>query len=699
MVDSSGSMVTNDPMNCRHVAAKYYIDHLASPDRVAVLDFDAACRWTGPDHHLDSAGHDGNPDYEDPKADLEAIDSNGGTSILCALQFAEQEYLSRGDPARLQNESWIGILLTDGYDTAGGDIRSQAAQMGGEGIHVYTIGLIGGQSQVDVALLMAIADLTQGRYFQAETAFDLVGVFKNITTTLGQMTLFAPDDGNATWNSSATPMIVEVLPPYIVVDPDSYRLGPANSAETSPWPDCSPAPACRSGGTLPWRVSTLSLGEVWSVSFDVRCALEGTHPVELVPDSRVSYRRASYAHPNASVITTPFPAQDITCVDTVAPPVTPPRNVTSTWDGNFVIGLEWEIPDPVPDHYLIYRVTGDPRGFTDLGVSSPLIVARPRGDASSWTESNQITAPVEYYYLMRAANATDQDVSVTSNTAGVFVGALRPGLNAVARPLEYFPWTDATDPFAFDTLGEYAYWFRTSGIESLDSLGRWQPGGPDERFDLGKAYLLTMAGEALFVFTGLPGTMILHDDAPFKGFRASSEARSLNASVAGEDVVLTFDQPPGMGGGTYELWRATTRTGFFNGSAALAASIPAPGAPTVTVADPGVLLLGDEFYYLVIPVNDTGVRGASTYSVGLWETVYSTYDTFALPLRADVTHMASWYAAALPGLRGFLWISPDGVWIPHFAEMGAGAYDIPVVLSVGLQIAIAAPVRFVHVGW
>jgi len=175
MVDSSGSMVTNDPMNCRHVAAKYYIDHLASPDRVAVLDFDAACRWTGPDHHLDTAGHDGVPDYVDPKSDVDQVDSMGGTNLLCTIQGAVAELTARGNARHY----WVAILLTDGLDSGGNTnsaILAAAQSAADNDIPIFTIGF----GDADEVLLTDIAAITGAAYFHATNCTVMVEAYDTI---------------------------------------------------------------------------------------------------------------------------------------------------------------------------------------------------------------------------------------------------------------------------------------------------------------------------------------------------------------------------------------------------------------------------------------------------------------------------------------------------------------------------------------
>src|SRR3990172_5670833 len=160
LIDSSGSMTVNDPNNCRLVVAKNYISNLTTPDRVSIVDFDALCRWTGPDHHLDSPGHDGVPDYADPKSDVNQVDSIGGTNLLCPIEEANNELQNRGEPTHLR----VVILLTDGLDSAGNPdaaILAAAQQAADLGIRIFTVGF----GDANVVILQQIADLTGGRYY------------------------------------------------------------------------------------------------------------------------------------------------------------------------------------------------------------------------------------------------------------------------------------------------------------------------------------------------------------------------------------------------------------------------------------------------------------------------------------------------------------------------------------------------------
>ena len=691
-IDSSGSMAQNDPFDARKNGVKVFLEELGRRDlgdRAAILDFDDDCAWTGPDHHLDTAGHDGNPDYGDPQADVDQIDSAGSTDLACAVWDANAELISRGDPGH----AWIEILLTDGVGGDAASVRTAAAEARNNGIRIYTIGLLG-NGQVDELLLQDVARISGGRYYPSADPASLLRIFLEIAADVNGLTATDP------WPAHRVSMVEAVLPPYIAVDPASFTV-PGGSVETNALPDCDPVPECRSGPALPWNVSQLSVGETWSVSFLVRCSLPGTHPLAVYPDSRVTYLNWS-----GGLVSVPFPAVPITCV--VPPEPLPPRNLTSTWNGDVAaprVSLSWAPPAVLPDHYLLYRVADDPRGFTDLGTGSPDLVARLAGSDTSWADPTPIASPGEWYYLLRSADWAEGALSGTSNTAGLFVGRLDAGRTAVSRPLEHFPWVDYSGN-ALDTLGEHASAFGAT-IEYLDAGGAWRsvPGGgdPSAVLAVGRGYVAVRATAALSVFTGLPGTMIAFDDGGFAGFGLGAEARSMAATVSGDDLLLTFAQPAGMAGGEYEVWTAPGRTGMFDGSAARATpAVPAPATAVVTVTVAGGAVRGGEQYFWVVPLNASGAAGSPTYSLGVWTATYAAHDTFALPLRPlGGPRSLGWYAQAMPRVLGMVWLaSPSGVWVPHLAAMASGAYDAAVVMGGGYQVAVSgAPTTFLHIGW
>jgi len=184
--------------------------------------------------------------------------------------------------------------------------------------------------------------------------------------------------------------------------------------------------------------------------------------------------------------------------------------------------------------------------------------------------------------------------------------------------------------------------------------------------------------------------------APFAGFDPAADARSLAATVSGDDVILAWSPPGGMGSGdAYQVWSSTSRTGFFDGAAALAGTA---AFPTTTFTDAGTLGSTAEVFYWVVPVGAALGPGNPTYSVGVWAKTFANSDTLALPLRPRAPGPVSAYANAIPGALGILWLAPSRSWVPHFTAMPAGVYDAAVVLAGGYQVSVSGTVRYAFVG-
>ncbi|RYE41497.1 MAG: VWA domain-containing protein [Hyphomicrobiales bacterium] len=93
-------------------------------------------------------------------------------------------------------DSAVVILLTDGATTTGPDPVAAGRLAGDYGVKVFTVGFgsasgdvvdFGGRSmraQLDATTLQAIADATEGEYYEATSASDLAGVYDSLSTRL-----------------------------------------------------------------------------------------------------------------------------------------------------------------------------------------------------------------------------------------------------------------------------------------------------------------------------------------------------------------------------------------------------------------------------------------------------------------------------------------------------------------------------------
>ena len=676
MIDSSGSMRSNDPSDLRKSESQNFISNnltaRAMGDRISILDFDTDCIWTGPDHHIDSPGHDGVPTYADPVNDINSIDSSGGTNLVCAVADANTELITRGDPLH----QWIEILITDGD---GGNPIPEAQAAAAAGITIFTIGLIG-SGGVNEQLLIDIATITNGTYYPAADPSAFAGIFSQIASNFSSIAARNP------WNNYSIPMVRELLQPYILADAFSYVLGPNNQVGIDPFPECVPQPTCWTGPNLPWNLSIIQVNQTWSVSFDIRCTSPGIHDVQVIPPSGVTYLNWNWSRLDLA-----FPQVSIDCRVVIPPPILPVRNVTTEWNPlpNSVT-VSWSPPPTLPDHYLIYRATSS-RGFTSFAPAAAVMTVYP--PATSWSEL--LSGSGERYYIVRSSNAAGDVLSETSNTAGVFFGMLSPGITTLSTPLEYFPWVDYSGPL-FDTVGEFRVAINLPYVEYLDAGGSWVrvSGASAEPFAVGRGYVVSVAVARPFAFTGLPGAMIRHDELPGPSYTPATDALGLTLTVNGDSLDLTL--PALAGADSYEVWFSSSRAGFFDGSAQLVG-----GVAWVATAGTHVnaLLLGPEVCYLVVPSSSSSGTGASSYSLCARVEMYQGAESIGLPLHPDLVRSLDWFCSAIPRALGMIWLS-GVVWVPHFTAMPAGTYDANVLVGRGYQLTVAGgPARYVHIGW
>jgi len=587
------------------------------------------------------------------------------------------------------NVARVMIVIGDAEDNDNAALVNVAQWVNtSRGMHINAL-LAGSDLNADL-WFRAMAAAGNGFFFPLGSPGQMANAIIN-----GTLEWVPPKDVSASDDdlTDANPMVRDVLPPYIDYVPGTF-VDPATMAPRNPaWVGTDGA----SNTLLDWNVSMVKVNQTWSVQFQVTSTQPG-----LVPTNVYGRSRASFLDWDNRSRTLLFPEVLVTVL---APAIIAPR-IETTWDGSSQVGLVWQPPVVLPQRYLIYRVSGDPRGFIDLSPAAAYATEFP--PTTAWNDPEPFTGVGERYYLIRSANANTTLVSATSNIAGVFGGPLNAGVTAVSRPLGYFPWVDYSGAER-DTVEEHRVAFGASVVEYMDPAGSWQavpgPGDPNAVVGLGEAYLVRRATPGRFVFTGLPAAQLLFDERPFPGYAPATDARSLVAAVDGNDVDLTFAQAPGITPGvdSYEVWWAATRTGFFDGTASLVGGGPlvAPPGAAVAVTHLNALTLSNELYYQVVPVSASLGSGASTYSVGVWTRMFLGSTTFALPLRPEVARGVSWYADAIPFTQGIVWLTSSGVWVPHFTAMPAGTYDTAAVLGSGYQIGVrsASPVRFSFVGW
>ncbi|UCF08734.1 MAG: hypothetical protein JSW28_03315, partial [Thermoplasmata archaeon] len=223
---------------------------------------------------------------------------------------------------------------------------------------------------------------------------------------------------------------------------------------------------------------------------------------------------------------------------------------------------------------------------------------------------------------------------------------------------------------------------------------------------LGEGYEVKFASQTNYTFCGMPGAMISYDDdTGFAGFDPFNDARNLSVSIEHDgNVILNWEEPAGMGlGDWYEVYYSNTRDGFFGTPGVhhdLACPAVSYGTNTTTIADLGANAPGSRLYFMVVPFNASGVRGSSTYSIGIWTEEYlAEYDTFAIPLKMSDNYTADWYCDNIPDSVGINYYDTSVQrWGWHSTRMPVGVYDPLLVMTEGYQVSTSDATKFTFIG-
>ncbi|UCE37261.1 MAG: hypothetical protein JSW00_17580 [Thermoplasmata archaeon] len=396
-------------------------------------------------------------------------------------------------------------------------------------------------------------------------------------------------------------------------------------------------------------------------------------------------------------------------------PILPPiLFINVSQDGKDVI-LYWDPPSiPDLDHYLIYRSTSqisfdfnkvwvDTSIDNETGEPGPIPLRTMWNDTYAAFLGDETNYEEEYYYIIRAVNSFGE-VSATSRTVGKWTKSFPKGVSTFSLPLE------PIEPFYTDY---YTSTMNTQYIKYMDSnTHRWRQHNFGDQntnnteMKLGEGYEVKFDSQTIYTFTGLPAAMISYnDDNGFTGFNYISEAKSLMVEVLPNgDVNLTWQEPASMGiGDWYEIYYSNTTDGFFGTFNKDYFLLCAPiyfrnfSATHINARanDPGA-----RSYYLVVPFSASGIRGASTYSIGIWTEEYTSgYDTLAIPLKLKDNYTADWYCDNIPNTEGINYFDISKQrWYWHSTIMPVGAFDTNLVMTQGYQISTSDTTKFTFIG-
>lgn len=161
VIDSSGSMSSNDPRNLRGNLTAGFVDLMTEYDRASIIDFDDAAKAVT---NLIS-------DKAALKKAVNSIDANGGTFIYGGMQKG-LEVLK--NTSKDMGNMRVMFVLTDGEDSDNyrtiGEYQEFAIRASeDDGVIIYTVGL----GSVNENLLRTVAENSGGRYYYATSAEDL----------------------------------------------------------------------------------------------------------------------------------------------------------------------------------------------------------------------------------------------------------------------------------------------------------------------------------------------------------------------------------------------------------------------------------------------------------------------------------------------------------------------------------------------
>lgn len=167
VIDSSGSMAWNDPINMRLDAAKLFIDLADPEDQIAIIDFAGSATIQ---QSLIKVG--GN--IQALKGAVNRIGASGGTNIGGGLRAGYNEL--DGVAAKPEHNK-AALLLTDGEHGSGTHPSLVVPDYTAKGWPIHSIGFT---TEAEPQLLKDISANTGGRYYHSPSDEDLQGIFIEI---------------------------------------------------------------------------------------------------------------------------------------------------------------------------------------------------------------------------------------------------------------------------------------------------------------------------------------------------------------------------------------------------------------------------------------------------------------------------------------------------------------------------------------
>ncbi|UCE37928.1 MAG: VWA domain-containing protein [Thermoplasmata archaeon] len=674
VIDRSNSMLPGDIEFAKEIAIEY-VENMSSPDRGAIMHFDTDVVLM---NSLTS-------NYNRLKTNIENIPGVGEFTYMGeALLEALQELNANGR----SDHNHIIILFTDGGWNGDLDPETVAYWARENRTFIFTLDLSGSQ---DSKLLKEIARITGAQYFPVDSIDKFRAIYDELTTIVYKMAGYDPDP------SDSNPLVRDVLPPDIDYVPGSFSIAPDYIYVND------------LGYTiLEWNLSSLFIGETWTVDFDITSLNPGYREANNFTQSRISYNNWA-----DTPVMRLFPKTMITVK--TPDPKPPTLSITVVDDKGRVNGLgdnirlSWTTPNAkTMAYYLIYRSESQtefdfsqPWKRTDSHDDNGIIPKRTTWNDTYAAKPGEDNYRQQYYYIIRAISI-DGKVSATSRTVGKWTSQFVGYLNTFSLPLEPLQTRDV-EWYSTDMRAGYIKWMGSDHRWVRHNSGDCQHNNTD--MVVGEGYEAMFSYPTTYTFCGMPGAMIQYENTPF-GFDTShinGDADSLTASVDNYGTItLSWAQPTNIGSDDrFFVLRSAKRDGFWGNLDQDYEQIASLSIDTTTFKDRQAAIPETEYYYVIVPVNQsTGERGVSSYSIGVWTASYdSGYDTLSMPLKLAADQSVNWYCQNIENTVGInYYIYSEYRWGWHSTRMLEGVYDVDVVMGEGYQISTSGQTKFIFVG-
>jgi hypothetical protein len=701
VIDSSGSMMSSDPDDLRIIESQKFIsNHFELPDRAAVIEFDDNAVLV-PERNPN--GDHLHTNYARIINNLGLIDHYDGSLIWRGMNLSNEEIYQYGNPFHKR----VIIILTDGGQIDSDPVErynsfNEANISASHGTIIFTIGLNIPSGNQREQILQDIANITGGQYFLATNSTDFEAIYEEIKEIVENrsLELYDTDTMQVTVGN-----VIPTITPF----------GPFATYEGSPMTFSTTATDLGSDDltfTWSWGDGTPDVIKIHyndGIAPDPYPSPWGTFPF-------IANETEQHIYINKGVYLLNITVEDddggVTKYSTTVMviDVAPPNLYINVSQNGEDIILYWDPPSiPDIDHYLIYRSTSQ----TDFdfntvwmntskdyesGEPGPIPLRTMWNDTNAALPGNESNYKEQYCYIIRAVDVLG-GISGTSRTVGKWTKSFPQNVSTFSLPLEPLETMNTTiDHYLTDMNARYIKW--------MDPVYHvWMKHGDGEvnetPLEVGKGYEISFDLPTNYTFTGLPGAMIRYDDhSTFSGFNPASDARSLTVIVEPEtgNITINWTQPACMGiNDHYYVYRSTERDGFWKGNYLKIATLD---FDVLSYTDIGNATAGTQYYYMIVPVNETGTEGTSTYSIGVWtEDFLPQYDTIGIPLKLNNNQTVDWYCDNISYTVGMNYFTiSQQRWDWHSTKMVAGAFDPILVMTEGYQISTLNTTRFTFIG-